>query len=62
MPDELIIALGLVLVFEGGLYALFPEAMRKMAQRLELMSVSSLRSTGLLAAIVGVGVIWLVRN
>jgi|TARA_B100000530_G_C15773120_1_gene414350 uncharacterized protein YjeT (DUF2065 family) len=62
VPDELIIAIALILVLEGGLYALFPNGMRRMALQLERIPVSSLRSAGLLAAIVGVGIIWLVRN
>ena len=62
MPDELIIAIALILVLEGALYALFPNGMRRMALQLERIPVSSLRSAGLLSAIVGVGIIWLVRN
>lgn len=62
MPDELVIALALILVIEGSLYALFPEGMRKMVQRIEQVPRSSLRTSGLLAAICGVGIIWLVRN
>ncbi len=62
MPDELIIAIALILVLEGALYALFPNGMRRMALKLERIPVSSLRSAGLLSAIVGVGIIWLVRN
>ena len=61
MPDELITAIALILVIEGGLYALFPEGMRKMALQIEKISLSSLRSTGLLAATVGVGIVWLMR-
>lgn len=61
MPDELITAIALILVIEGGLYALFPEGMRKMAMQVENVSPSSLRSAGLLAATVGVGIVWLMR-
>jgi len=61
VPDELITAIALILVIEGGLYALFPEGMRKMAMQIEKVSPSSLRSTGLLAATVGVGIVWLMR-
>lgn len=61
MPDELITAIALILVIEGGLYALFPEGMRKMAMQVEKVSPSSLRSAGLLAATVGVGIVWLMR-
>ena len=62
MPDELIVAIALILVVEGGLYALFPDGMRKIALRIEEVPTSSLRNAGLLAAIIGVGIIWLVRN
>lgn len=62
MPDELITAIALILVIEGGLYALFPEGMRKMAMQVEKVSPSSLRSAGLLAATVGVGIVWLMRS
>ena len=62
MFDELTIAVALILVIEGALYALFPEGMRKMMQQIERVTVSSLRTSGLLAAIIGVGIIWLVRN
>ena len=62
MPDELITSIALILVIEGGLYALFPAGMRKMALQIEKVSPASLRSTGLLAATVGVGIIWFVRR
>ena len=62
MPDELIIAIALILVLEGGLYALFPDGMRKMVLQIERVPASSLRSAGLLTATIGVGIIWLVRN
>jgi uncharacterized protein YjeT (DUF2065 family) len=61
VPDELITAIALILVIEGGLYALFPEGMRKMAMQVEKVSPSSLRSAGLVAATVGVGIVWLMR-
>jgi len=61
VPDELIMAIALILVIEGGLYALFPEGMRRMALQIEKVAPSSLRSAGLLAATVGVGIIWLIR-
>ena len=62
MPDELIVAIALILVLEGGLYALFPDGMRKMVLHIERVPASSLRSAGLLAATLGVGIIWLVKN
>ncbi len=62
MPDELIVAIALILVLEGGLYALFPDGMRKMALQIERVPASTLRTAGLLAATIGVGIIWLLKN
>lgn len=62
MTDELVLALALILVIEGGLYAAFPEGMKRMALQIEKIPVSSLRSAGLLAATVGVGIVWFVRR
>ena len=62
MTNELVVAIGLILALEGGLYALFPEGMRKMALHIQHVSGPALRSTGLLAAISGVGIIWLVKD
>ncbi|MEX2454298.1 MAG: DUF2065 domain-containing protein [Rhodospirillaceae bacterium] len=62
MGDDLVVALGLVLAIEGALYALFPAAMKRMAQTMERISAPSLRSAGLLAATAGVGLVWLVRS
>lgn len=60
--DELFVALGLVLVIEGALYALFPAGMKRMAETMERVPAGSLRTAGLFAATVGVGVVWLVRS
>ena len=62
MPDELIVAIALILVLEGGLYALFPDGMRKMALQIERVPASTLRTAGLLAATIGVGIIWLLKS
>ena len=62
MPDELLIAIALIFVIEGGLYALFPEGMRRMALQVERIPTASLRSVGLFAATVGVGIIWLLKR
>ncbi|MBV8650695.1 MAG: DUF2065 domain-containing protein [Alphaproteobacteria bacterium] len=55
-------ALALVLVIEGVLYALFPEAMKKMVAQMLMVPAPMLRAAGLAAACVGVGVVWLVRR
>ena len=56
----LIAAFGLVLVIEGLIYALFPAGMQRvMAQVMDLPS-SSLRNGGVVAAVVGCLIVWLV--
>ena len=55
-------AIGLVLVIEGALYALFPEAMRRAAARAMLLPPQVLRLAGLAAACVGVVLVWLMRR
>jgi len=58
---DLVIALALVLVIEGLIYALFPDAMKRMMVAALSMPSSSMRTAGLLAAIIGVGIVWLIR-
>ena len=55
-------ALGLVLVIEGVLYALFPEAMKHAAARVVLVPPQALRLAGLLAAAGGLIVVWIIRR
>ncbi|MGE0733881.1 MAG: DUF2065 domain-containing protein [Alphaproteobacteria bacterium] len=59
--NELWVALAFVLVIEGALYALFPRQMRTMALRMTEVPEATLRSAGLVAAVVGVLVVWAVR-
>jgi uncharacterized protein len=59
---ELEIALGLVFVIEGILYALAPNAMRRMLQRVLGQSEESIRITGIVAAGLGLVVIWLIQG
>lgn len=59
---DLFAALGLVLVIEGALYALFPDGMRRMAAQLALMPPAHLRTAGLLLACIGFAVVSLVRG
>ena len=61
MYPDLVIAFALVLVIEGLLYALFPDSMKRMMESVMSMPSSSIRSAGLLSAIVGVGIVWLIR-
>ncbi|MCG8545448.1 MAG: DUF2065 domain-containing protein [Alphaproteobacteria bacterium] len=60
--EDFLTAIGLVLVLEGVLYALFPEGMqRMMAQALE-MSPGTLRKGGLIAAVAGFLIVWFLRS
>ena len=59
---DLFTALALILVIEGVLYALFPDAMKRMiAMTLGIPDVT-LRRTGLVSAVVGVVLVWLLRG
>ncbi len=62
MASDLITALALVLVIEGALYALFPEAMKRAILGIAEMPAVMLRNAGLGAAAVGVVIVWLVRG
>jgi len=55
-------ALALVLVIEGVLYALFPEGMNRIAARAMLVPPQALRFAGLIAACIGVALVWLLRR
>lgn len=59
---DFVVALGLVLVIEGLLWAGFPAMMRKAAVRLADLPLSLLRRGGLAAMVAGVLVIWLARG
>lgn len=59
---DLLVALGLAMVIEGLLYALFPEGMKRLMQRLLMLPSEQVRSAGLVFAAVGVGVVWLLRG
>ena len=60
--DDLLTALALVLVIEGGLYALFPEGMRRMMIQMQEIPESRLRMMGVVGAVIGVVAVWLLRG
>lgn len=55
-------ALALVLVIEGLLYAVFPEAMQRMMRVALETSPTLLRNAGLVAAVFGFFLVWLIRG
>lgn len=61
MMFTLVLALGLVLVIEGLLYAFLPGHLRSLANTLNGLSDEQLRNIGTAAIGVGVFVIWLAR-
>ena len=59
---ELGVALGLVLVIEGLLYAVAPNAMRRMLDQVLGQREETIRITGLVTAVVGLIIIWLLQG
>ena len=59
---DLMTALGLALAIEGMAYALFPDGMRKMIAQVMEQPNSVIRTAGVVAAMVGVVIVWLVRG
>ena len=60
--NELIIAFGLFLFIEGGLYALFPSKMKNMIIKLKEATDNQLRTGGLVFAVIGFFIIWYLKR
>jgi uncharacterized protein YjeT (DUF2065 family) len=60
--NDLVVAVGLVLVIEGSLWALSPSFGRKLLQATADAPEQTLRLAGLLAVTAGVLVVWLMRG
>jgi uncharacterized protein YjeT (DUF2065 family) len=58
---DLIAALGLALAVEGILFAAFPEGMRRAMYEAAHSPSDQMRIVGILSALFGLGLIWLVR-
>jgi uncharacterized protein YjeT (DUF2065 family) len=59
---DLATAFALVLVLEGMLWALSPTAMKRAAALALAIANEQLRVVGVLAAAIGVGLLWLLRS
>lgn len=59
---ELLLAVALVLVLEGCLYALFPDGMRRAMEVVLQLPSSTIRTTGLTVALVGLALVWLIKG
>ena len=55
-------ALGLAIAIEGIVYALFPEAMKRMMAMVMVQPTGSIRGAGIGAAMAGVIILWLVQG
>ncbi len=58
---DLFVGIGLVLVIEGLLYALFPDGVRRMAKMAGQIPDQALRTGGVVALALGVLIVWLSR-
>jgi uncharacterized protein YjeT (DUF2065 family) len=59
---EFIVAIGLVLVIEGLLFAAFPRAAKRLAASAIESPESSLRVAGIVSAVLGIILIWFMRG
>jgi len=60
--SDFLVAVGLVLAIEGSLYALAPEAMKRMMRSVLGVPEQILRTAGLAAVAAGVLFVWLIRG
>ena len=59
---DLVVALGLVLVIEGLLWALAPDAGKHLLALAAETPQKTLRTFGWVAVVTGVGLVWLIRG
>lgn len=59
---DFLTALGLLLVIEGVVYAAFPSLVKRLAAEASRSPEQSLRIGGLCAAVIGFGIVWLLRH
>ena len=60
--NDLLVAVGLVLVIEGLLWAVMPATAFRLLQAAAENSESSLRIAGTVAVAIGVAIVWLIRG
>jgi uncharacterized protein YjeT (DUF2065 family) len=60
--SEFIVAIGLVLVIEGLVFASFPAAAKRLAASALESPDMSLRVAGIVSAVIGLVLIWLARG
>ncbi len=60
--SELVVAIGLVFAIEGLVFAAFPQAAKRLVASALETPDGSLRVAGIVSAVLGVILIWLVRG
>ena len=55
-------AIGLLLMIEGLLYAMFPSAMKSMLNTMKDLPITKLRSGGLIFALLGFIIVWYIKK
>ncbi len=60
--SDLVVAVGLVLAIEGIVFAAFPAATREALAAAAATPDWILRRTGIVAAVIGVAIVWLIRG
>ncbi len=59
---DLAVALAIAVFLEGAAWALFPGAMKRAMAHVLAQPLSTVRTVGLLVALAGVTVVWLLRG
>ncbi|MGH6771653.1 MAG: DUF2065 domain-containing protein [Xanthobacteraceae bacterium] len=60
--SDFVVAIGLVLVIEGLIFAAFPGAAKRLAENALATPEMTLRIAGVVSAVLGVLTVWLVRG
>ena len=60
--SDFVVGIGMLFVIEGLMFAAIPAWMREATKRVEVTPDTMLRIIGIVSAVVGLGVIWLVRR
>ena len=60
--SDFVVAIGLVFAIEGLVFAAFPGAAKRLAAHAVETPEASLRMAGVVSAVIGVALIWLVRG
>lgn len=60
--SDFVVAVGLVLVIEGVIYGGFPGFAKRLAAEAQAAPESTLRTGGVVAAAIGVAIVWLMRG